>query len=395
MILPPNPRTSRDLIETPVRKRRRISPCAGAKRHGVILPLFVFLLPVVLLFLGFTVDVAYVQKSRAELRAVSDIAARAAATKLAETGDEARARLEAVRVASANKVAGKPLQLRSGDIEIGRSTRNNLGRWVFSPGGSDPNAVRVTGGNATSVDLFFGGVLGMASVRPNATATASFNQVDICLVLDRSTSMKTDVNSNVSYMYTNDPKFCAPPGSNTRWAALDSAVKVFTDTLRTASGREQVAIVTYSSAFKPVVYCGTSSSASSLDLGLSYDLSVVDSRINSLSNSVWNGNTDIESGVRTGLSVFSSDQNARAGAERYMIVMTDGNQNVGNVESAADAADAAGITVHTVTFSVDANQALMKSVATRAGGRHMHANTPEELREVFRELAALTSQLTD
>lgn len=378
-----------------IERSRRWRAGTRASRAGVILPLVVLILPVLVLFLGFSVDVAYIQKTRAETRAVTDIAARAAATKLASTDDPDVARQEAVRVAAANKVAGAPLQLAASDIEIGRSTETQSGKWVFSAGAADPNAVRVTGGNATPVKLFFGSVLGMSSVQPTVEATASFVNVDICLVLDRSTSMKTDVDSSVSYMYTNDPKFCKPPGASTRWVALDSAVKVFTDELRKSNGQEQVAVATYSSSFKPVVYCGTSKQAASLDVGLTKDLGTVDSIVDSLTGSVWNGNTNIEAGLRVGIDVLQSDANRRAGADRSVILMTDGNQTDGDVEAAADAASAAGIRVHTVTFSVDANQSLMKSVASRARGRHLHANTAAELREVFRELAATAAQLTD
>ena len=375
--------------------RSNCNRAGTAQRRGVMLPLIVLLLPVLVVFLGFAVDVAYMQTTRLELRAATDAAARAAANKLSSTGSQAEARAEAIRVAGANTVGGRRLSITTGDIEIGRSIRTSNGRFVFTAGAAPANAVRVTGGNGAATPLIFGRVIGVNDFSPISNATASFLNVDICLVLDRSTSMKVDVNSNEKGLSTADGRFCRAPNASSRWVALDSAVKVFTETLRASGASEQVAVATYSSSFSPVIFCGTSPNASSLDIALTTSLDAVDSRIDSLTSTVWNGNTDIESGMRTGLAELVNGVGAREAADRYLIVLTDGNENEGSAEDAAAAADAAGVTVHTITFSIDANQALMQNVASRANGRHFHANTPEELRDVFRELAAATAQITD
>lgn len=378
----------------PARRERRPT------RRGAMLPLIALLLPAIIIFLGFAVDVAYMQNTRLELRAATDAAARAAATTLSQSADQSAALVEGTRVAGANLVAGAPLTLDPADFQFGRSERAGAGRWAFTPGGTPANAVRVVGGRTGSssdgvVSLFFGGLIGVTNFEPEFAATASFLNVDICLVLDRSTSMKVDVDSTESGLYTSDPRFCAPPGSKSRWEALHQAVQTFTDTLRSTPAAEQVALATYSSAFNSSTYCGTSSQASSLNRALSADLSVIDSSVDTLSNSIWNGNTNIESGIRTGLAELTSGTKARPTANRVLIVMTDGNQNVGNAEAAANDCAYADVQVHTVTFSIDANQSLMRSVAQRAGGRHLHADTTDELKKVFRELAAQSSQITD
>lgn len=364
-------------------------------RRGVILPMVAIILPVLVLFLGFAVDIAYMQNTRLELRAATDAAARAAATTLSTTDNETTARNRAIEIAAANQVAGRPLQISDSDIEFGRSNQNDSGRWVFDAASRPANSVRIDTGDRVSVPLFFGKLINTPVFQPTTSTVAAFVNVDICLVLDRSTSMKVSVDSTEKGLYTTDPRFCSMPTSDSRWMALDAAVKVFTDTLRQGNAIEQVAVATYSSVLDPDSYCGGSDDPSSLDLALTKDLSRVDSRIDDLSADVWNGNTNIEAGMRTGIDALVNATNARAQADRYLIVMTDGNQNVGNAEDAAELADANDIRVHTVTFSVDANQTLMKSVASRARGRHIHANTPEELRDAFRELAAIAAQLTD
>lgn len=380
-----------DLLNHAVQTRRR---CAAARRRGVMLPFVAVILPVLIMFLGFSVDLAYMQHTRGELRAATDAATRAAATKLSITDSQSEATTEALDIAAENLVAGDPLRLDPGNIEYGVSRRKPNGRWVFTPGGRDPNAVRITAGESRTVPLYFGRLIGLSGFQPVSTATASFPGTDICLVLDRSTSMKVDVDSTQPGMYTSDPRFCQPPTATSRWTALAGAVQVFTDTLRSNNAMARVGVATYSSALVST-YCGMSTQASSLDLQLSSDLGLVDARIDDLSSSVWNGNTDIESGIQTGLQELVNGQNARDWADRYLIVMTDGNQNVGNAERAAEQAARQGVTIHTVTFSIDANQDLMRSVAAIAGGRHLHANTPEELRNAFRDLATQTAQLTE
>lgn len=374
----------------------RLPRRGAAARRGVIVPMLAVLLPVLVLFLGFSIDLAYMQTVRMEIRAAVDASARAGAAELSMSGDAKAAEREAIRIAAANEVGGQQLTIDSQHIEFGRNERASGGRWSFRPGATPPNALRVNSGDSASTSLFFGRITGTPTFSPTAATTAGFVNIDICLVLDRSTSMKVAVNSDEEGLYTSDPRFCQPPNAISRWIALDEAVKVFTKTLDESAVSEQVAIATYSSVLDPSVFgCGLSGSPSSLDVRLTTDMSQVNATVDGLSSSVWNGNTFIESGMRTGLDELVNGSNARKLADRFLIVMTDGNQNEGDAEAAADRASASGITVHTITFSEYANQALMQSVASRGGGSHFHADTPEQLREVFRKLAAVATQLTN
>ena len=71
-----------------------------------------------------------------------------------------------------------------------------------------------------------------------------------------------------------------------------------------------------------------------------------------------------------------------------MIVMTDGQHNTGvhqfNVVSDVFNQN---VTVHTVTFSRGANQGVMREVARRGGGIHVHADNNADLVQAFREIA--------
>jgi hypothetical protein len=178
---------------------------------------------------------------------------------------------------------------------------------------------------------------------------------------------------------------------------LDGAVRIFLAELANTDAEEKVALATYSSdlsGYSPAL-CGASSQPSSLDRRLDLDLTAITQALDRLSTTVWNGNTYIESGMRTGLSALTDARYARTGADKVMILLTDGNENIGSAVAAAHDCAAAGIMVHTITFSNSANQATMREVAELCGGEHFHAATAETLRAVFRELAARNTQLTD
>ena len=368
-------------------------------RRGVMLPLIAVLLPVLMVFVGFSVDLAYMQNTRLEMRVATDSAARAAATRLSATDSQAAALAEAHRVAGLNQVAGQPLKLDDSDVEFGHSQKNADDSWTFTVGGTPTNAVRVnsrrTGSSPSgSVPLYFGSFFGRSDFEPTETATASFLNIDICLVLDRSTSMKVDVDSEEEGLYTSDTRFCQPPGSNTKWLALDAAVRVFVSELRNTTATEHVALATYSSAYSPVVYCGTSSTAATLNSPLDGNLDVVETAVGTLSSTVWNGNTNIEAGMRVAIDELTGG-NSRSNADKVMIVFTDGHQTTGSCSAAAQDAAAANITINTVTLGDYANRTAMQDVAAIGGGRHLHADDAASLAAAFRELAAQVAQLTE
>jgi Mg-chelatase subunit ChlD len=72
-----------------------------------------------------------------------------------------------------------------------------------------------------------------------------------------------------------------------------------------------------------------------------------------------------------------------------MVVMTDGRHNTGTEPVvAARRAATENITIHTVTFSEDADFARMRAVADATGGQHFHAPDADALEQIFREIAS-------
>src|SRR5687768_15600002 len=117
-----------------------------SRRHGAMLVLVAVCLPLCIIMAAFAVDVAWMQLARTELRTATDAAARAGAKELSLSQNTNTARDRAIEAALRNRVAGEPLKLRNGDIEIGMGKQASpLARFEFTPGGPRPNAVRVTG----------------------------------------------------------------------------------------------------------------------------------------------------------------------------------------------------------------------------------------------------------
>lgn len=362
-------------------------------RKAAILTLFMLVLPVLLIMLGFSVDLAYMHLVQSEMRLASDNAARVTADNLSRYENEDRASKAGINIAEQFTVAGRPLRLQSSDFDFGRATADENGSFIFDTNGSPLNAVRVNAvRDSKSLDgpvpLFFSRLIGNQDYAPQVTSTASFINVDICLVLDRSTSMKFNVNSNETGMGVNDRRFCRAPSSNSRWAALDKAVKVFNDVLRNNSSEEQISIVTFGSDLDSVQpgLCGRQPAAT-LDMQFSTNIDAADGTMNTLSNSVWNGNTEIAAGMQIALTELASVR-SRQFADRVMIVLTDGFPTAGDALAVANDAAAQRVTVYAITFGPDGDQSYMKQVAAAGHGEHAHAATEQELKDIFKRFAA-------
>ncbi|MCU0712459.1 MAG: VWA domain-containing protein [Pirellula sp.] len=332
---------------------------ASRKRRGAMVILLAVVM--ILLFIGtiFSVDTAYIHMIRAELRTATDAAARAGASTLSRTQDAGPARTAAIAYAAKNRVAGKNLTIRPDQINLG-SIRSAGQKIEFVPGANPLVAVRVQGRRDDSspdgnVTLFFGQLLNVSRFQPRITSTSAANVRDVALVLDISGSM------------------AAPLGSGTRISALKSAVNVFLDELSDSSPLAQVSLSVYSTTSFPITQ-------------LTDDFSLIRTQVAALPA---NGFTAIGLGLRTGINSLRSDPNTRPFAAKTVILMTDGIHNMGvNPMVTVRDAVANNMTVHTVTFSSDANQSLMRNVARATqGGLHFHADDANDLNQVFRDIA--------
>ena len=367
------------------------------KRKGAIIVLVAVLLISILLFVGFSVDLAHIMRVRTELRAVADLSAKAAAGELSRTQNLSLAKAAAREVAINNQVAAKELTLADEDIIFGHSDRQANGSWIFEAGVNPLNSVRVSarrvnGSADGSVALFFGNLYDRTDFETQVSATASFLDVDICLVLDRSSSMKLSTSSTAGGMSTRDPRFCSPPFADSRWVALDGAIGFFVDHLTTTGAAEHIAVVTFGSNYTS--RCGETNLAATVDLDLTGTLSLVNAAMGTRSNSVWNGATDIAAGIDLGHTVLTGPS-SRTYATKVMILLTDGVYTAANPMPEAISAGADDIFIHTITFGNGANQTDMQDVAQAGNGNHFHAPDAEALDDVFAQIAGSITILTE
>ena len=185
----------------------------------------------------FSVDVAYMQLVRAQLRTATDSAARAGGEALARKQNIDDARRAAKEMAAANLVASQPLLLYDSDIEFGNSFPMPGGKWAFVSYATPINSLRVNGRRTAdslsgSVPFLIAPALGVNDFEPVQTATVVRFDRDICLVVDRSNSMKLDVTESAYGVSSGDPRYCQPPDPvSSRWAALVVALDGFLDVL--------------------------------------------------------------------------------------------------------------------------------------------------------------------
>ena len=197
--------------------------------------------------------------------------------------------------------------------------------------------------------MMFGRLFGVLEFEPVIVAAASHQDRDIALVLDVSGSMR---------------RFG-------RFDALKNAVNVFLSELDRLPQREMVSLQVYSTRARKLV-------------AMTDNLRQISNEFN---KERAGGFTAIGDGLDIGNRSFNDPQ-ARTGAIKQVILMTDGNHNTGvNPVVIARDSKAAGIIVNTITFSRGANQALMKQVARETGGIHLHANNNAQLIQAFRDLA--------
>ena len=352
----------------------------SVNRCGSILTMLLILLPVLILFVGFAIDYAYMQRARTELRRATDLAAKAAAMTLFQTDDINLAEAAAINIASQNLVCGEPLTLDASSIEFGLSAPQSDGRWDFVLNGSPRNAVRIIGSRESSspdgsIRTFFGLTYGVPNFEPSFSAVAAFANSDIVLVLDRSSSMKLATTDSSEGMGGSNPRLCDIPWADSRWIALENAVGQFLAEMNQTASEEQVGVVTFAS---DETFCGEVSQKVTLDQDLDIDLTKTTSAISTRSINVWTGRTDIKAGIEKAREVLKSGS-ARDSAVKIMIVFTDGQYTEESPLLEAQAAAAEGMIIYTITFSPGANQTDMIAIANAGNGRHFHADTPGEL----------------
>ncbi len=359
--------------------------CSHTRRQAATLVLVVILLPVLFILAGFAINISYLQLVQTEAQIAADASASAAGHVFAVTNDKNAAQAAATAVAAKNRIGGKILPLQAIDFEFGVATRASLNQpYNFSVAASG-NSVRLTtrslstgvGGDIVPLFPLFGSVV---QFRPNRTSTCTQLDLDIAIIMDRSGSMAYSSSEISAYppKPINAPSgwtFGNPVPPNARWLDAIAAVQVFTNLLQVSPQQEQVALSVYNHQV-------------STPQPLTLDYSLVINKLVNISANFIAGGTNIGDGILEGIGAVGDPTRRRPWANPVLIVLTDGVHNYGtNPIDAANVAKAQKVTVFTLTFSDEAEQTLMQTVAQTGGGQHFHAVNATQLQAAFRDIA--------
>jgi Ca-activated chloride channel homolog len=404
---------------------RRIDNRCGAAHLLIAAMLLVFLISAAM-----SIDFAYMQLVRTELRTATDAAAKAGAEALARTQDADAAKAAAVAYANMNKVGGRTFQIGTNDVTLGRVTGQSDGAWTFTANTTPYNSVRVNskignGGTTAAYPTFFGGALGHANFTTSQQATAGQQEVEVCLCLDRSGSMMFDMSGddwsyasgnpnlysssyypNRLFQYPNRlyQNYCSPPHPTlSRWAVLQNAVDTFLDEAGQFQYPPRTAVVTWSNSMSLPYFPYTSYNTVETDFNLpsaenfnwSNNLGAIQNAISALGSNPIGGGTNMSAGLDRAVQVLTG-ANGRVLSNKIIILLTDGQWNAGSdpVLAAQDASNA-GITIHTVSMLTSA-QATLTQVASITGGKYYPTSDAAQLQQAFRDIAkSLPIVLTD
>lgn len=374
----------------------KFRPTRG-NRRGTIVVLAAFILAMLSVIAALCLNTAYIELAKTEMRLSTDAAAKAASITLGLTGDSDAARLRGRQICQKHVVAGDQLKLRNADIDFGQAYVQADGTYGFNSGVLPYNAVQVTasfvrrpGGTAALPAL--GGFLGRNDFELEQVSIACRIDNDICLVVDRSGSMAWDL-TNEEFSYPGDLNgasiiqnyFLPPHPTLSRWAALEDAVDAFLTVLDENPYEPRVGLVSYASNFDFGLF---ESSVSSVDQDLTHNFNDVRAALTLKGSAPVIGNTNIAAGLRDGITTLTSQSQSRPNASHKIVLLTDGIMTQGDdpVALAALALEQ-NISVHTVTFSDQADQELMAAVAAAGGGQHYHAPDAATLSAIFQSLA--------
>lgn len=349
-----------------------------------------------LMFAAFSVNLAYMQVMREQLRVASDAAAKAALVKLGATQDKAAAAAFGRQVAERNLVGGKPPQIDAGDIVFGNAVSDKYGIYSFKADAMPLNAAQVTG--SATRPLFLRTFMPTGSFTTSQTSVTTRISHDVCLVLDRSASMAFDL-SNREFTYPPDVSegkhplqsyFTPPSPTTSRWQALSSAVRAFIGTLQDRNLDVNVALVTYAEYYSFGAYGATDAS---LDVNLTQNYRQIIDAMDAWGRRPLLGDTNIEAGLALAATEMTGPR-SRLTADRTIILLTDGVPTSGNPDVASLTLNSRGnsqIVTHVITFGGQASsgtyQALMMNAAANGNGMFFNAPTSEQLQEAFQSIA--------
>ncbi len=378
-------------------------------RRGVSVVLILLLVVVALVISFCTIDMANLQRQHAQNQAVSDLGARYGANMTARTADTKRIQRFVDSIVKQNIRENTVFASDfSYDTEYGTVVPSTL---EFVEGGVPLNSVRVQLDSKLRSLGFLTDPDKQHIVQRDATA-ASIHQ-DICVVVDRSSSMcfldyvKKYPDYTLGNPLINLPnvpekavmkwwKHYAHP-ELTRWARLMDALDSMAEILSTSQQDELLSVVSYSHNHR-IRYRDRFGKGQTFlikaaiieqepTFEYTQTIDALKHKYN-LNYPVY-GWTNITAGMELGMDILTGPK-SRTNAFKTLVVLTDGQYNRGAHPkiTAAKAADK-GIYVVCVTFGTGFSVKSMEDAAKAADGVHFHANTGVELEKIFQSIARM------
>lgn len=346
-------------------------------RKGAMLVFLALLLPAVLAVCAYAINVVYMELARTEIQISVDLASRAAATTLATTGDKELARAQAQRLLDANPCLKNRIVLSPNDVTFGVAVRHREeDRYTFKSG-PQPNAVRLRSRQKFDLPVLFPTAGVPISVRPLKSTIAVQTEMDVAFLLDRSSSMvyAYDELSNESVSVTQNWASGLPAPPNSRWLRMVEAISSATSTMSDSITDEHVSLTTFSDLPK-------------IDCHLTTEYHAISSALATHSNTYVGGRSDLSRGMMAAASTLSNRATARKWATRVLVIISDGN-TTSQLEATTIASELAaqGITIYTVSCSVDSNVELLTKIAKIGNGKHFHSPAAVDFVNAFNEIS--------
>ncbi|MDF1843096.1 MAG: VWA domain-containing protein [Rubripirellula sp.] len=330
-------------------------------RRGAMLVQIAIMMIGFMLAITFSIDSAQMQLTQTEMNTATEAAAKAIAGTLADTQDLELAIIRGQELAASNQVNGNPLNLETSDIQFGRTAELGSGRLKFEPAKTPYNSVSVQGKHnfeppVGSSPLIFSRIFGAVVLAPKSSATATYVERDIVLVVDRSEAM-----------------------SDEDLRAVKQAIESFSSVLSTTAPHERVGLVSYSQQ-------------ASADVDLTDQFPEISNAINCLEIG---GSANVTQGMLAAERILKQSHQ-RSWIQPIMIVIANGvSKTRTDPKALAASLGADGIQVMTVTCGANTDQNEMQRIAELGNGRHFHAEHGADLEPVFQRLAnSLSTMMT-
>ena len=333
---------------------------------------------VALAIASYSINVVYMEFTRTELQIATDLATRAACRSLVDTQSKPEAYRSAQRLAQANPVAGQVLTIAYEDLAFSVATRSLEGEAYRYTSGSNPNSVNFRSAfferSEQSVPMLFPTLGVPITFRPIKEASATQAELDIAIVLDCSSSMLASMTEKSAPEGLLELPLLTPVPLGARWRLAKAGIGEMLDEFSDSPQTELVSITAFNTA---VLF----------NLGLSDFYLPIREFMTFQEFAYLGGMSDLAGGMNRGLDHHADELRARPWASRVLLLISDGNGNLGsNPLSVARNAAASNVMLYTISVSDEANQAALAKLAAIGRGKHFHVESAAEFRAIAKSI---------